>query len=187
MKQFKNQNGITLVALVIIIIILLILAGISISSLTDNGLFGKTQDADRETETARNLKKYAETNNIENVFFHGEYKPEERYEFVKNTDIIHNIYNDSNMMHAMSNKYCDGAIFRIPQICTKGSYMGEKVEEYGIGRAVDIDSENLADDIYAYYSNIEENTFKANCDKLEKTIIRDYENTVKLIKMHCIK
>ena len=141
----------------------------------------------RETETARNLKKYAETNNIENVFFHGEYKPEERYEFVKNTDIIHNIYNDSNMMHAMSNKYCDGAIFRIPQICTKGSYMGEKVEEYGVGCAVDVNSDKLADDIYAYYSNIEENIFKENCDKLEKTIIRDYENSVELIKIHCTK
>ena len=41
----NNQNGITLVALVITIIILLILAGISISNLTGNGLFGKVQDA----------------------------------------------------------------------------------------------------------------------------------------------
>ena len=52
MKQFKNQNGITLVALVITIIILLILAGISISSLTNNGLFEKAQEADRKTEIA---------------------------------------------------------------------------------------------------------------------------------------
>ncbi len=41
-KMFKRKDtGITLVALVITIIILLILAGISISSLTGSGLFGK--------------------------------------------------------------------------------------------------------------------------------------------------
>ena len=48
--KFKDAKGITLVALVITIIILLILAGISISSLTDNGLFGKAQEAARNTE-----------------------------------------------------------------------------------------------------------------------------------------
>ena len=37
----KTQKGITLVALVITIIILLILAGISIASLTQTGLFEK--------------------------------------------------------------------------------------------------------------------------------------------------
>lgn len=42
----KNQNGITLIALVITIIVLLILAGISIAMLTgDNGLLGKSQTA----------------------------------------------------------------------------------------------------------------------------------------------
>ncbi len=41
----KQQKGITLVALVITIIILLILAGISVASLSGNGLFGKTQQA----------------------------------------------------------------------------------------------------------------------------------------------
>ena len=141
----------------------------------------------KETETARNLKKYVEANNIKNTFFYGEYKPEDRYEFIKNTDIIHNIYDDSNMMYATSNKYCDGAIFRIPQICTNGSYMGEKVEEYGVGCAIDVDSAKLADDIYIYYNSIAKDEFKANCEKLEKVIIEDYENTVKLIKMHCIK
>lgn len=136
----------------------------------------------RETETARNLKKYAETNNIKNVYFYGEYKPEDRYEFIKNTDIIHNIYDDSNMMYATSNKYCDGVIFGIPQICTKGSYMGEKVEEYGVGYAVDVDSENLADDIYRYYNDIEENKFRASCDSIVSNIVNANKEITSQIK-----
>lgn len=48
----KRQNGITLVALVITIIILLILAGISIASLTNTGLFDKAKEAKNATDNA---------------------------------------------------------------------------------------------------------------------------------------
>lgn len=48
----KKQNGITLVALVITIIILLILAGISIGTLTNQGLFQRAQEANEKTQQA---------------------------------------------------------------------------------------------------------------------------------------
>ena len=48
----ENKKGITLVALVITIVILLILAGISISALTNTGLFGKAKEAKEKSENA---------------------------------------------------------------------------------------------------------------------------------------
>ena len=58
MKKTKEmQKGITLVALVITIIILLILAGISIMSLTNTGLFGKAQDAKKKSAEAEENQK----------------------------------------------------------------------------------------------------------------------------------
>ena len=48
----KDNKGITLVALVITIIILLVLAGISISSLIGNGLFGRAQYSKERTRGA---------------------------------------------------------------------------------------------------------------------------------------
>ena len=48
----KNNKGITLVALVITIVILLMLAGISISALTNTGLFGKAKEAKSASENA---------------------------------------------------------------------------------------------------------------------------------------
>ncbi len=51
-KILKNTKGITLVALVITIVILLILAGISISALTNTGIFQKAKDAKRKSEDA---------------------------------------------------------------------------------------------------------------------------------------
>ena len=51
-QKTKNTKGITLVALVITIIILLILAGITISSLTNTGLFEKAKEARDKTRNA---------------------------------------------------------------------------------------------------------------------------------------
>ena len=55
----KNIKGITLVALVVTIIILLILAGISISALTQTGLFERAKQAKEKSENAQK-----EENNI---------------------------------------------------------------------------------------------------------------------------
>ena len=48
----KSNKGITLVALVITIVILLILSGISISTLTNTGIFEKAKDAKKASENA---------------------------------------------------------------------------------------------------------------------------------------
>ena len=48
----KSNKGITLVALVITIVILLILAGISISTLTNTGIFEKAKDVKKASENA---------------------------------------------------------------------------------------------------------------------------------------
>ena len=52
----KNIKGITLVALVVTIIILLILAGISISALTQTGLFGKAKQAEQKSKDVQELE-----------------------------------------------------------------------------------------------------------------------------------
>ena len=53
----KKNKGITLVALVITIVILLILAGISISALTNTGIFGKAKDAQTKSALAEAKEK----------------------------------------------------------------------------------------------------------------------------------
>lgn len=56
-KKYKNEKGITLVALVITIIVLLILATISIQSLTNTGLFGKAKEATKKYREAEEKEK----------------------------------------------------------------------------------------------------------------------------------
>ena len=53
-RTFKNENAVTLIALVITIIVLLILAGVSIAMLTgDNGIITQAQNAKEKTEEAK--------------------------------------------------------------------------------------------------------------------------------------
>ena len=52
-KVLKKQNGITLLVLVITIVILLILAGISISAITQTGLFSRAKQAEQKSKEAQ--------------------------------------------------------------------------------------------------------------------------------------
>ena len=50
-KKFKNNGGITLIALVVTILVLIILASISIKALTgDNGIIGQSKNAKEQAE-----------------------------------------------------------------------------------------------------------------------------------------
>ena len=51
-ENYKGKNAITLVALIVTIVVLLILAGISISTLTNTGIFQKAKEAKSTSENA---------------------------------------------------------------------------------------------------------------------------------------
>ena len=142
----------------------------------------------KKQKTVENLEAYCKQQNISNIHFYGEYQEEDRYTFAENTDILYNLYSVSGTEGmAMGNKFFDGVIFQIPQICTKGSYMGEKAEEYGVGCAADVNSTGLSDDVYKYYCGLKFDKFREKCRKVENMLIEDYENTVSTIKLNCIK
>lgn len=128
----------------------------------------------REGSTGENIRKYISANNIINVFVHGEYRPEERYDFAKRTDIILNSYYDDNTMLAMGNKYYDGIIFRIPQLCMTGSYMAQRCEEKGVGFGLNPDDDDYADRLYRCYTSLDRQLFNDNCDKDLESILREY-------------
>lgn len=128
----------------------------------------------REQASGRILKEHCEREKIKNVFFHGEYKPQDRYSFALKTDIIHNNYLDINMLSAMGNKYYDGIIFRIPQLCMPGSYMGKRCIERGVGFVADPREKDFADKVYREYSSLNKNDFTGNCDNELQGILEEY-------------
>lgn len=141
----------------------------------------------REQQIALHLKAYAKELCADNIFFHGEYKPEDRYEFVRNTDLIHNIYNDNNMALAMGNKYYDGIIFYIPQLCFEGSYMAEKAENAGVGLSCNPYDNDFTEKVYKYFKETDKYDFISSCDRELKTILNEYNQNVDIISQCDIK
>lgn len=136
----------------------------------------------REQATGQKLKKYCQDKAVSNVFFHGEYMPVERYSFAAETDLIHNMFeNDKTMQPAMSNKFYDGLIFYIPQLCNKGSYMGERVNENDIGLDCDPYNKSFTEDIYNYYIALDWKYFEGNCDKTLNNILEQYDSGVDVL------
>ena len=69
----KNQRGITLVALMITIILLIILAGVAISTLSNNGIFERAKEARDKWQNAQNeeemqIAKYSNQIESETLF-----------------------------------------------------------------------------------------------------------------------
>ena len=136
----------------------------------------------REQQVAMNLKDYAEFIQAENVFFHGEYKPEDRYKFIRETDLIHNIYCDKNTMLAMGNKFYDGVIFRIPQLCMKNSFMGKCISENEVGLECNPYDSDFMDRIYDYYVKLQKDTFYNNVESVYAKILKEYNEGAQYIR-----
>ena len=139
----------------------------------------------REQEIAFRLKEYAKEISAENVFFHGEYTPEERYGFVAKTDIIHNLYGNDEYpptLAAMGNKYYDGIIFKIPQLCTARSFMAETADAAGVGFSCNPYDGDFTDKVFEYFGKIDSAAFETACDTELDRIMSEYKAGVDVIK-----
>lgn len=136
----------------------------------------------REQQTARDLKVYVKDNGINNVFFHGEYNPDEKIKIIRNTDIIHNIYDDKATRLAMGNKYYDGVVFKKPQICIEGSFMGEQAEKCGVGCTINPYSRKFTQDVYEYFQSIDFTVFSENCEAEKKRVLEENKKIIETIK-----
>lgn len=138
----------------------------------------------REQKDALDLKEYAKKIGASNVFFHGEYNPVERYEFVKNTDLIHNIYSgaNENMAMAMGNKYYDSIIFRIPQVCQVDSFMGKTSVEHHVGFMANPENVDFCDEVFNYYSSLNRGIFDKACDTELDRVLSEYYTGRDIIK-----
>ena len=132
-------------------------------------------------KTAQSIVPYCEDLKINNVFIHGEYLPDQRYDFARSTDIIHNMQNAVDGGNPrMTNKFYDGIIFYLPQICTDGSFMGSETVKYGVGISLD-PSISFADALYYYYKNMDWGKFEEKCDKCLGEVFREFKRAQKAI------
>ena len=136
----------------------------------------------RMQQDGRDMEEYARAKGYENVIFHGAYMPEDRYEFALKTDLIHNIYDLGHTMgNAMGNKYYDGVIFEIPQVCTEDSHMGDVITERQVGITINLHDAHIADKLWNYYNGLDWEAFQQNCKTALEIFLAEQNRTKQIL------
>ncbi len=115
--------------------------------------------------------------------FHGEYRPEDRLQFSRDTDLILNFYDKrGTILYAMGNKYYDGVTFCVPQLCTEGTYMGDQCTKANVGFACNPYNASFSDDVFGYYEKLDRASFIEACDVELNRIMEQVEKDKKVIR-----
>lgn len=120
------------------------------------------------------LRKYCEEKKYKNIFITGAYKLEDIKEFVKDTDIVLNLYeNDKQQKPAMTVKFYDSIMYDRPMIVNKDSYMAELVSEYNLGMISNLENDKWIDELYNNYINFDYENYEENRKKIYNNILKD--------------
>lgn len=118
---------------------------------------------------------YCQREHIENVVFTGPYDNKNKPLLLQDAAILNNSYggrSGDQLRFAISNRYYDGLIYRIPQLVEAGGYKGSIVESAGLGLAQDV-CQGFADRLYQFYESLDEERFNASCEQTLRTVIRE--------------
>ena len=121
-------------------------------------------------------EKFAEENKVDNIVFTGRYNNAQKIALLANADLLNNSYwmdNKNEVLFAVSNRYYDGLIYRIPQLLEAGTYKAKVCEDNGIGVAIDARVETFADRLYEWYFQIDVVRFDEKCQFLLDKAIED--------------
>ena len=130
------------------------------------------------------IKEYVEGKKYTNIQFTGPFSNNEKFKLYIDADMINAIYGNDSLIvtTALPNKLYDALIYRIPIIASKGTFLGEIIEEHKIGIAVDIEGDSLLNQLDEYWSKFNYNTFEKECDLFLDEILSEQNETRKKIK-----
>ena len=121
------------------------------------------------------LEEYAKVNGYQNISFQGYYEKCNEPGIIRNSDFI-NIYYPNIISHqtALSNRFYNSIIYRVPMIVTKGQIQGYYCEKYNLGLVIE-NTENLEAKLSNWISQNDFNDYQNRCIVLLKEFIQDYE------------
>ncbi|WP_162607673.1 glycosyltransferase family 4 protein [Massilimicrobiota timonensis] len=116
------------------------------------------------------LKEYVQN---KNVIMTGKYDRKDKELLLDKADIINSFYDDSQIAnkYAISNKFYDSIIYKIPLWANPKTYIGKKSIELGIGLNSYLD----ADKLYDEYMNLDKYVFEKNCNRVLNQVLLDEE------------
>ncbi|MGE4585220.1 MAG: capsular biosynthesis protein [Sphaerochaeta sp.] len=121
------------------------------------------------------LRQHCEENNINNVYLHDRFPPDQTLNFYSDTDMILNLYGSGIPLldYALSNKLYYAATLEIPILVCPNTYMQEVAVGNGLGVAVNLSDSSEKDSIYNYYKDIDWSAFHIKCCEFLARISND--------------
>jgi len=130
-------------------------------------------------------KEYCYVNGFNNIVFTGAYDNANKASLLQDAQILNNCYGyikgaGNKLKYAVSNRFYDGMIYRIPQLVEPEGYKSDWARQSGIGINLGLD-ENFADRLYDYYETIDEERFNLSCDNTLKDVLLEDDEYISRI------
>ena len=111
------------------------------------------------------LREYCRNRGIDNVEFQPAFYNVEKPRIYEHIDIINSVYGaDSPIVRlALPNKLYDCALFKIPILVSRGTYLAKLVDDYSLGLAVDLKTEKVDECLDRYLRAFDKDKFERGC------------------------
>lgn len=131
-----------------------------------------------------NIEQFSKDQGYNNVKFTGRYDNRNKKNIYDQIDMINAVYgNDSLVVStALPNKLYDALIYKKPIIASSGTYLGELVDQFGVGFSIDVEKEDIAERIKSFIETFDAGLFVKNCTILLQQCIVEQEKTIERIK-----
>lgn len=119
------------------------------------------------------LAEYCQEKGYSNICFTGRYYLEDIENFVADTDILLNLYeNEGKQEHALTVKLYDGIRYQLPMIVANNSFMQRYLKDYSFALPVALDTMKN-DHIIEWYRSLEQTRIQKEMDSFSKKIAND--------------
>ena len=119
------------------------------------------------------LEEYCRERNYGNIRFTGRYYPEDIKNFIADTDILLNLYeNEGKQEHALTVKLYDGVRYQLPMLVAKNSFMQRYLKDYSFTFPVDLDTLQK-EELIKWYYNLKQDVLEYEMGAFCKKICED--------------
>lgn len=126
-------------------------------------------------EGSQVLEEYAKEKKYNNLKFSGRFSSEKTIEFLKDTDIINNIYGSGNLAvdTAISIRLYYSVFFQIPILVSDNTYMSDITKKYNLGFSTDSNYTNLKEELYNWYHGRDLQEYEDGVNEFKEKIEKD--------------
>lgn len=119
------------------------------------------------------LSQYCKEKQYKNIKFTGRYYPENIPNFLQETDVLLNMYeNEGKQEYALTVKLYDAVRYQIPMLITKDSYMEKYLKEYCFAMAVDLKNIDI-EKIARWYLHLDEKMLQEDFNRFVEKVKKD--------------